>query len=152
MGEPGRPVWPLWELLKWLVGKSDHTMAAICKETTWLPFDSCNVLSSFCGTELFFVQCWPSSRRPMGPKPRPASSRRKRSCRRSLRSCWELMASFSTRHTPGWRPNTTTPSSEPSTSPTPVSGPADTSQLTALTLYETHELRDSENLWIHVQV
>ncbi|XP_047440461.1 fatty-acid amide hydrolase 2-B [Mugil cephalus] len=29
MGEPGRPAWPLWELLKWMVGKSDHTMAAI---------------------------------------------------------------------------------------------------------------------------
>ncbi|XP_013876481.1 fatty-acid amide hydrolase 2-B [Austrofundulus limnaeus] len=29
MGEPGRPVWPLWELLKWMMGKSDHTMAAI---------------------------------------------------------------------------------------------------------------------------
>ncbi|XP_049423477.1 fatty-acid amide hydrolase 2-B [Epinephelus fuscoguttatus] len=29
MGEPGRPVWPLWELLKWLIGKSEHTMAAI---------------------------------------------------------------------------------------------------------------------------
>ncbi|XP_035473480.1 fatty-acid amide hydrolase 2-B [Scophthalmus maximus] len=29
MGEPGRPVWPLWELLKWMVGKSEHTMAAI---------------------------------------------------------------------------------------------------------------------------
>uniref|UniRef100_A0A7N9AYM5 Fatty acid amide hydrolase 2b n=1 Tax=Mastacembelus armatus TaxID=205130 RepID=A0A7N9AYM5_9TELE len=29
MGEPGPPVWPLWELLKWMMGKSDHTMAAI---------------------------------------------------------------------------------------------------------------------------
>lgn len=29
MGEPGRPVWPLWELLKWLIGRSEHTMAAI---------------------------------------------------------------------------------------------------------------------------
>ncbi|KAM9836890.1 fatty-acid amide hydrolase 2-B [Aulostomus maculatus] len=29
MGEPGRPVWPLWELLKWIMGKSEHTMAAI---------------------------------------------------------------------------------------------------------------------------
>ncbi|XP_068164379.1 fatty-acid amide hydrolase 2-A-like [Antennarius striatus] len=29
MGEPGRPVWPLWELLKRIVGKSEHTMAAI---------------------------------------------------------------------------------------------------------------------------
>lgn len=29
MGEPGRPIWPLWELLKWMVGKSEHTMAAI---------------------------------------------------------------------------------------------------------------------------
>ncbi|XP_034712452.1 fatty-acid amide hydrolase 2-B [Etheostoma cragini] len=29
MGEPGRPVWPLWELLKWMMGKSEHTMAAI---------------------------------------------------------------------------------------------------------------------------
>uniref|UniRef100_A0A8C7XHG4 Fatty acid amide hydrolase 2b n=1 Tax=Oryzias sinensis TaxID=183150 RepID=A0A8C7XHG4_9TELE len=29
MGEPGRPAWPLWELLKRMVGKSDHTMAAI---------------------------------------------------------------------------------------------------------------------------
>ncbi|XP_070785821.1 fatty-acid amide hydrolase 2-A-like [Enoplosus armatus] len=29
IGEPGRPVWPLWELLKWMVGKSEHTMAAI---------------------------------------------------------------------------------------------------------------------------
>lgn len=31
MGGPGRPVWPLWELLKWMVGKSAHTMAAIGK-------------------------------------------------------------------------------------------------------------------------
>ncbi|XP_051284416.1 fatty-acid amide hydrolase 2-B [Dicentrarchus labrax] len=29
MGEPGRPAWPLWELLKWMVGKSDHTIPAI---------------------------------------------------------------------------------------------------------------------------
>ncbi|KAM6909571.1 fatty-acid amide hydrolase 2-B [Xenentodon cancila] len=29
MGEPGRPAWPLWELLKSLIGKSDHTIAAI---------------------------------------------------------------------------------------------------------------------------
>lgn len=29
LGEPGRPVRPLWELLKWMVGKSEHTMAAI---------------------------------------------------------------------------------------------------------------------------
>lgn len=29
LGEPGRPAWPLWELLKWVVGKSHHTMAAI---------------------------------------------------------------------------------------------------------------------------
>uniref|UniRef100_A0A3Q4BDH1 Amidase domain-containing protein n=1 Tax=Mola mola TaxID=94237 RepID=A0A3Q4BDH1_MOLML len=31
MGGPGRPVWPLWELLKRMVGKSAHTMAAIGK-------------------------------------------------------------------------------------------------------------------------
>ncbi|KAG8006088.1 Fatty-acid amide hydrolase 2-A [Nibea albiflora] len=29
MGEPGRPMRPFWELMKWMVGKSDHTMAAI---------------------------------------------------------------------------------------------------------------------------
>ncbi|XP_068611735.1 fatty-acid amide hydrolase 2-A-like [Brachionichthys hirsutus] len=29
LGEPGRPVRPLWELLKWTVGKSQHTMAAL---------------------------------------------------------------------------------------------------------------------------
>ncbi|XP_035770108.1 fatty-acid amide hydrolase 2-B [Neolamprologus brichardi] len=29
MGEPGRPAWPLWELLKWMIGRSDHTLAAI---------------------------------------------------------------------------------------------------------------------------
>lgn len=29
LGEPGPPVWPLWELLKAAVGKSDHTMASI---------------------------------------------------------------------------------------------------------------------------
>lgn len=29
IGEPGRPVWPLWEILKHVFGKSDHTMAAI---------------------------------------------------------------------------------------------------------------------------
>ncbi|KAM7377194.1 hypothetical protein PAMA_013802 [Pampus argenteus] len=29
MGEPGRPVWPLWELLKCMMGKSEHTVAAI---------------------------------------------------------------------------------------------------------------------------
>uniref|UniRef100_A0A665UXV0 Amidase domain-containing protein n=1 Tax=Echeneis naucrates TaxID=173247 RepID=A0A665UXV0_ECHNA len=34
MGEPGRPAWPLWELLKWMVGKSEHTMAAIGKTMT----------------------------------------------------------------------------------------------------------------------
>lgn len=31
MGEPGRPMWPLWELLKRMVGKSEHTVAAIGK-------------------------------------------------------------------------------------------------------------------------
>lgn len=36
MGEPGRPVWPSWELLKRMVGKSDHTVAAIGEvETVW---------------------------------------------------------------------------------------------------------------------
>lgn len=36
LGEPGRPAWPSWELLKWMVGKSDHTMAAIGEvETVW---------------------------------------------------------------------------------------------------------------------
>uniref|UniRef100_A0A7N6BA76 Amidase domain-containing protein n=1 Tax=Anabas testudineus TaxID=64144 RepID=A0A7N6BA76_ANATE len=29
LGEPGPPVRPLWELLKWMLGKSKHTMAAI---------------------------------------------------------------------------------------------------------------------------
>ncbi|XP_029616195.1 fatty-acid amide hydrolase 2-B [Salmo trutta] len=29
MGEPGRPVWPVWELAKWMMGRSPHTMAAI---------------------------------------------------------------------------------------------------------------------------
>ncbi|XP_034020851.1 fatty-acid amide hydrolase 2-B [Thalassophryne amazonica] len=29
MGGPGKPVKPLWELLKWMTGRSDHTMAAI---------------------------------------------------------------------------------------------------------------------------
>ncbi|XP_029944345.1 fatty-acid amide hydrolase 2-A-like isoform X2 [Salarias fasciatus] len=29
MGDSGPPAWPLWELLKWLVGRSEHTMAAI---------------------------------------------------------------------------------------------------------------------------
>ncbi|CAL1590785.1 unnamed protein product [Knipowitschia caucasica] len=29
LGEPGPPVWPLWELLKAVVGKSNHTMASI---------------------------------------------------------------------------------------------------------------------------
>uniref|UniRef100_UPI0037E8E1BE fatty-acid amide hydrolase 2-B n=1 Tax=Semicossyphus pulcher TaxID=241346 RepID=UPI0037E8E1BE len=29
LGEPGRPVWPIWELLKRMVGRSNHTMASI---------------------------------------------------------------------------------------------------------------------------
>ncbi|XP_075948712.1 fatty-acid amide hydrolase 2-B [Anarhichas minor] len=29
MGEPGQPAWPVWELLKWTMGKSEHTLAAI---------------------------------------------------------------------------------------------------------------------------
>ncbi|XP_062416812.1 fatty-acid amide hydrolase 2-B [Pungitius pungitius] len=29
MGEPGKSTWPLWELLKRMVGRSDHTVAAI---------------------------------------------------------------------------------------------------------------------------
>ncbi|XP_054609151.1 fatty-acid amide hydrolase 2-B [Dunckerocampus dactyliophorus] len=29
LGEAGRPVWPLWELLKRMMGKSEHTVAAI---------------------------------------------------------------------------------------------------------------------------
>ncbi|KAL0970165.1 hypothetical protein UPYG_G00238270 [Umbra pygmaea] len=29
MGQPGRPVWPLWELAKWMIGRSQHTMPAI---------------------------------------------------------------------------------------------------------------------------
>ncbi|XP_077355615.1 fatty-acid amide hydrolase 2-B [Festucalex cinctus] len=29
LGEPGRPMWPVWEALKSVVGKSDHTVAAI---------------------------------------------------------------------------------------------------------------------------
>ena len=29
LGEPGKPVRPVWELLKWTVGRSSHTMAAV---------------------------------------------------------------------------------------------------------------------------
>uniref|UniRef100_A0A669PUZ9 Fatty acid amide hydrolase 2 n=1 Tax=Phasianus colchicus TaxID=9054 RepID=A0A669PUZ9_PHACC len=29
LGDHGKPVWPLWELLKWLVGMSSHTLPAI---------------------------------------------------------------------------------------------------------------------------
>ncbi|XP_069025864.1 fatty-acid amide hydrolase 2-B [Embiotoca jacksoni] len=29
MGEPGQPAWPVWEMLKRMMGKSDHTVAAI---------------------------------------------------------------------------------------------------------------------------
>ncbi|XP_037116225.1 fatty-acid amide hydrolase 2-B [Syngnathus acus] len=29
LGEPGRPIWPIWEAVKSLVGKSHHTVAAI---------------------------------------------------------------------------------------------------------------------------
>ncbi|KAJ8008476.1 hypothetical protein DPEC_G00105210 [Dallia pectoralis] len=28
-GEPGRPLWPLWEVARWMMGRSPHTMAAI---------------------------------------------------------------------------------------------------------------------------
>ncbi|XP_019713904.1 fatty-acid amide hydrolase 2-B [Hippocampus comes] len=38
-GEPGRPMWPMWEALKSLLGKSDHTVAAIgvsvLENTSW---------------------------------------------------------------------------------------------------------------------
>ncbi|XP_062359043.1 fatty-acid amide hydrolase 2 isoform X1 [Cinclus cinclus] len=29
LGDHGKPVWPLWELMKWLVGMSSHTLPAI---------------------------------------------------------------------------------------------------------------------------
>ncbi|XP_056347019.1 fatty-acid amide hydrolase 2 isoform X3 [Oenanthe melanoleuca] len=29
LGDHGKPVWPLWELIKWLVGMSSHTLPAI---------------------------------------------------------------------------------------------------------------------------
>lgn len=31
LGDHGKPVWPLWELIKWLVGMSSHTLPAIGK-------------------------------------------------------------------------------------------------------------------------
>lgn len=31
LGDHGKPVWPLWELVKWLVGMSSHTLPAIGK-------------------------------------------------------------------------------------------------------------------------
>lgn len=31
LGDHGKPVWPLWELMKWLVGMSSHTLPAIGK-------------------------------------------------------------------------------------------------------------------------
>lgn len=46
IGEPGRPVWPLWEMLKQVFGKSDHTMAAI---GNW---DNICIPSVFVGIEL----------------------------------------------------------------------------------------------------
>lgn len=39
LGEPGRPIWPVWEMLKHMFGKSDHTTAAIGKFVffdTWI--------------------------------------------------------------------------------------------------------------------
>lgn len=30
LGEPGPPVRPLWEMVKWFVGRSNHTFASIC--------------------------------------------------------------------------------------------------------------------------
>lgn len=47
LGEPGHPVWPLWELLKTMFGKSDHTMAAI---GNW---DIICIYSVFVGSELY---------------------------------------------------------------------------------------------------
>lgn len=32
LGDHGKPVWPLWELVKWLVGMSSHTLPAIGEE------------------------------------------------------------------------------------------------------------------------
>ncbi|NWU90094.1 FAAH2 hydrolase, partial [Upupa epops] len=34
LGDHGKPVWPLWELLKWLVGMSSHTLPAIALALT----------------------------------------------------------------------------------------------------------------------
>lgn len=31
LADHGKPVWPLWELMKWLVGMSSHTFPAIGK-------------------------------------------------------------------------------------------------------------------------
>ncbi|KAG7496066.1 fatty-acid amide hydrolase 2 [Solea senegalensis] len=40
MGEPGRPVWPLWEILKSLMGKSNHTIPAIAFALTQMSCQS----------------------------------------------------------------------------------------------------------------
>ncbi|XP_054852806.1 fatty-acid amide hydrolase 2 [Eublepharis macularius] len=29
LGDPGKPVWPSWELVKWMVGRSPHTLPAV---------------------------------------------------------------------------------------------------------------------------
>uniref|UniRef100_A0AAQ6A0W2 Amidase domain-containing protein n=1 Tax=Amphiprion ocellaris TaxID=80972 RepID=A0AAQ6A0W2_AMPOC len=36
MGEPGRPAWPVWELLKWMIGKSEHTLAGAIKSSSFI--------------------------------------------------------------------------------------------------------------------
>lgn len=33
LGDHGKPVWPLWELMKWFVGMSSHTLPAIGNAT-----------------------------------------------------------------------------------------------------------------------
>lgn len=139
MGEPGRPVWALWELLKWMVGKSDHTIPAISKKRTdktlaliYFAVIDISKNSRLCVYCVLSFQCWPSLRCPTFSDRHLLSSSRRRSCRGRWMSCWALTGCCFTRLTLEWHPSTTTHSSDLLTSPTQVGDRADPSEFTVL--------------------
>lgn len=128
MGGGEKRVWPVWELFKWFLGLSSHTMAAIgtcfcfCVGKRRIEISRLFLGSHFCCLlPVSVAQVWPWWRCFRAHSHLSSFFSRKRVCKRSWMSFWVLMEYCSILHTLSWPLNTISLYSPPSTSLTQVS-------------------------------